>query len=620
MALNYHMEILTKGDIQEGGKISIPSYQRGIVWKLKHKKEFLESVKNGDPIGVVLVYKEQDGTYTLIDGLQRLSTIKAYMTNPLAFIDEKDKFINETLIETIIKEKYKSQDLPAPNEASLAKQKKQFKKKLLELMKDRDMPNPEDIWEELCNQLQYPNTVPMLKQFLKFYRSFQTNLKLDDDVKIQAIVYDGLKENLPTVFHNLNTGSVSLTKYEVFASIWPKTQMVFDDEEILEKVISKYENLRTSSNFDVEVSEEDLREKGLTLFEYCYAMSEILTDSSKDYYFLFDNGTEKKSTDPIGFDLLALACGLAVNKAQTLCEDGYLKGCSPLFLTGLKNALVDCVSIVSETLKKWVFDYRLHNLKNDSLYQIYHMVISVFKHRYNLDLTLKTIELKTGNEATEWLGRFKKYAHIHYLHDAVTNFWSINRQVSDLKRELDSEDSISKYTYDLPRDKIEQDLLAFSEDSLAKSTGKNPDLTTKLLLNYYYKLKEVAQNRTYFARAAEDSDGTVTYSYDIEHIVPKEKFEAFPDETFSRSYIGNLCYLSIKDNRSKRDLTLYEYADLRPALEISEDFVRFIDYPSREELGFLDCSLEDFKIRYSSFIKNRGERVLKDLAALLANE
>lgn len=61
MALNYHMEILTKGDIQEGGKISIPSYQRGIVWKLKHKKEFLESVKSGDPIGVVLVYKEIDG-------------------------------------------------------------------------------------------------------------------------------------------------------------------------------------------------------------------------------------------------------------------------------------------------------------------------------------------------------------------------------------------------------------------------------------------------------------------------------------------------------------------------------------------------------------------------------
>ena len=129
MALNYHTDVLTKGDIQEGGKISIPSYQRGIVWKLRHKKEFLESVKNGDPIGVVLVYKEDDGTYTLIDGLQRLSTIKAYMNNPLAFIDEKDKFINEQLIESIILEKHKNLGINPPNETSMSKQKKQFKKK-----------------------------------------------------------------------------------------------------------------------------------------------------------------------------------------------------------------------------------------------------------------------------------------------------------------------------------------------------------------------------------------------------------------------------------------------------------------------------------------------------------
>lgn len=146
------------------------------------------------------------------------------MTNPLAFIDEKDKFINEPLIENIIREKHKSQGLVPPNEVLLNKQKKSFKKKLLELMKDKDMPNPEDIWTSLVKELEYPNTVDVFMQFIKFYRAFQDNLKLDDDVKVQAIVYDGEKDNLPNVFHNLNTGSVSLTKLRCLPPFGQKTK------------------------------------------------------------------------------------------------------------------------------------------------------------------------------------------------------------------------------------------------------------------------------------------------------------------------------------------------------------------------------------------------------------
>lgn len=66
MALNYHIDVLTKGDIQEGGKISIPSYQRGIVWKLKHKKEFLESVKKATQLGWSWFTKKMMGLIPLL--------------------------------------------------------------------------------------------------------------------------------------------------------------------------------------------------------------------------------------------------------------------------------------------------------------------------------------------------------------------------------------------------------------------------------------------------------------------------------------------------------------------------------------------------------------------------
>ena len=39
---------------------------------------------------------------------------------------------------------------------------------------------------------------------------------------IQAINYTGPEENIPTVFYNLNTGGVTLSKYETFAALWDR--------------------------------------------------------------------------------------------------------------------------------------------------------------------------------------------------------------------------------------------------------------------------------------------------------------------------------------------------------------------------------------------------------------
>lgn len=618
MAINYHIDILTMGDIKEGGKIVIPSYQRGIVWNLKHKKEFLESVKNGDPIGVVLIYKDDNGKFTLIDGLQRLSTIKAYHNNPLSFIDEKDKFINESLIENIIREKHKILKINPPNESQLLRQKKEFKKKLIELMKDKNMPQPEDIWDNFVNDLGYPDSTSLLKEFIKFYREFQENLKLDDDFKIQAIVYDGNKENLPTVFHNLNTGSVSLTKYEVFASIWPKNKIIFEDEEILQKVINKYSNLKTSSNFDVEVSEEELRSNGLTLFEYCYSLSEILKDSTKDYSYLFKCNGNRQSTDPIGFDILALACGLPVNKAQSLADNNYLNGSSASFLISFKNAIIDCVSEVAQSLKNWLFDYHNNNLKNDSLYQIYHMIISVFKNLYDLNLTTKTITKRTDNESKMRIGNFRKYSYKHYLNDTISSYWNINRQVTDLKREIDDLNRTNKYAFDIHKESFYKNLKEYLDESITKSTGKTPDITTKLLLNYYYKIKDSLSKVHYFKSENEVKNGDVLYTFDIEHIVPKNKFERFNDVSLPISYIGNLCYLSIRDNRSKKEKTLYEYADERPALQLDNAFIKFINYPTREELTFINCDLETFKTKFIALMDQRKELFLNEFSDLFA--
>ena len=89
---------------KEGRIIKVPLFQRSIVWKEEQSKMFIDSLKKGFPIGTLLFAKSvQDSqeVFTLIDGLQRSSTIKKYIQNPTQFFGSLD--IDDTLIYNINK-------------------------------------------------------------------------------------------------------------------------------------------------------------------------------------------------------------------------------------------------------------------------------------------------------------------------------------------------------------------------------------------------------------------------------------------------------------------------------------------------------------------------------------
>ena len=72
-------------------KIEVPTFQRNIVWNKEKRETFIDSVKKGFPVGSLLFYKKPDKeTYTLIDGLQRSSTIEDYINNPTHYFSTED--------------------------------------------------------------------------------------------------------------------------------------------------------------------------------------------------------------------------------------------------------------------------------------------------------------------------------------------------------------------------------------------------------------------------------------------------------------------------------------------------------------------------------------------------
>lgn len=58
-----------------------PDFQRHFVWLKKQKSRLIESILLGIPLPVFYFAEEKNGTYIVVDGLQRLSTIRDFLSN-----------------------------------------------------------------------------------------------------------------------------------------------------------------------------------------------------------------------------------------------------------------------------------------------------------------------------------------------------------------------------------------------------------------------------------------------------------------------------------------------------------------------------------------------------------
>lgn len=73
-----------------------PEFQRFFRWTLQQKSRWIESILLGIPLPSVFVAQQQDGTWDVVDGLQRLSTILEFMG---LLRDEEKKLLPPLVLE-----------------------------------------------------------------------------------------------------------------------------------------------------------------------------------------------------------------------------------------------------------------------------------------------------------------------------------------------------------------------------------------------------------------------------------------------------------------------------------------------------------------------------------------
>ena len=81
------------------GKVSIPLFQRRLVWNDMQKKEFIKTLNKGFPFGAILIYQDEETTkkFKIIDGLQRYTTILDFEKAPYKYMEDDFflKYINQ---------------------------------------------------------------------------------------------------------------------------------------------------------------------------------------------------------------------------------------------------------------------------------------------------------------------------------------------------------------------------------------------------------------------------------------------------------------------------------------------------------------------------------------------
>ena len=608
MKLNYDYTKLYLGDIVNGNRFKVPQFQRNVVWNKKKRTEFVKNIREGNPFGSILVYKDENNDYSLIDGLQRISTIKDFYKDPFKYIDYED--INTEYIENIIKRDYELKNNIVFDSNREQNKIKEIKKEIFKHIQNG--LDATSIKYKIVPKYGFLNDETIERNIINAVEDLKKNINIDGII-IPTIEYIGPKEKLPDIFYNLNTGGVNLSKYETFSSLWNPQKYIIDDEDIIDKIYEKYENLREKSDLDVDVTMDDIKEQGINLFEYCYSISEILRDPNKEYIKII--GENKKSTDPIGFELLTIIAGLPVNKAENL--DEYFKGCNSDFLIKLKKYIIETFDVMVNSLKNWIVGLNGSLNSSDSTYMIYHMFMSYFKNNYDVNFD-KFVINRVDNK--DWITSYKKYLHLHYFYDYLSDYWKINRQVADLTRELNSPEKLDKYTKNIPQTAW-NDLLDdyFRNDQLKNSTSTISN-KSKLFIDYLCKFKiDKDRNLTKYFNKNLWSGENVCIDY--EHIVPqkvlldhygKTRFKVSPI-----SCVGNLCYLASKDNRSKHNKTIYEYSDDRPSFILNKEYLDLIDYPHDEELKFINYPDEAFEREYLSFIESRLDSMIKEFKQYL---
>lgn len=557
---NYRIETLNFEDLES--QMTIPTYQRPLVWSKAQKTAFIDNISRGFPFGSLLLYKyDSTEQYSLIDGQQRFSTLREYQRHPEEYFP-----IESNAAQQINSLLASSGALEQPEDAQ-AKLKNQFIAAIKEMLHlhatKRNLPGSylaqriKEIYPA-CSDARLMDIVDIQTELISALDRY-VNLST---LQIPCVFFTGDKSELPEVFANVNLGGRKLTKYQVFAAQWNHNQVRLSQEplsnDILERTISRYESL-TEDRDGLEIedfSAEEMRlERIVTLPEFCHALGELVISRCKACWP--KKAVEQDDTvDTIGYSTLAIVFG--IRPQEIAGKKGGTPGLPDVFASaGYENdpaaveQLVACVLAeydeingrFSNYLKKPGSKEAYETSKSSGQLQFLSFFAALWRARYGA----------VRSTSFESLPSYKKKGYTETTHnlfrcfilDMLTNQW----KGSGDSRLGNYVDGTLTYTTSSAFSKAKLEIATQSYlDSIENSESINVDPVAKTILTVLASRNPQAYSES---------------SYDIEHLISRETLRtktngqyAYKAHKLPGGNLGNIAYLSTAENRAKGSTTL----------------------------------------------------------------
>lgn len=581
--VQYRYDSLPVTDID---KISLPKYQRGLVWNKKKKQDFIQTLHEGFPFGTFLVYEDSNDEgvkeYILIDGQQRLSTLKQYLDDKFGYWRDfnSERFLScLNAVSEII-------DVPDFSENVFI-----------------DILNKEDCYYELQKIARAKgNYEKASEQMDDLYRickeiKHEANQYVDTKhLKLPVIVFNGNKSDLPKVFANLNKGGTPLNKYEIWGAAWvtntinlPRNLDLCD--EILDEVKTYYDQKQDSSEFEIiGLSIDELYEqRSINLSELGFALGRVIQKKLPSL-----GGNTEALANELGFGVLGIATGVHNKELEKLAEEKNFQK--------INNELPDILQKVKEvchTLSR-VFNPLLLVKKASE---------SSNEYATGLNATYKTLSyfsalwsLKPGTQNyIDTTGNIPKY----YLYHALLGIWGGHGDQTLYKYYPGEKTAKSDY------------LTALDENELfnALITRVNQ---TEPCINFTGDVKAIVTihaNLTYLAADLHQGE-----DFELEHIIAKKHIDAAEQNQNSRQIkggvIGNCMWLPKNLNLRKKDKNLHEVneSDQKKYSYLLEGS----RYSTVDDFSQIEKYLKDECYeQLNDFISNREVCIMEDLVDAL---
>lgn len=565
-------------------KVILPRYQRAQVWTKKKQKSLIDSMMSGFPIGSLLLYENKaDGTWQLIDGLQRATTIYDYRKSPLEFADfsklkEKSEKLDEAFdhVVSAVRSNLKVDDditdktlqdsvmkavaawLPTVN---ISKTSEYSSRKLgaaivsyfasLESADDSGStgvaepdaketdPDPIKIIASnaIANSIDDAGLLDEIKD--------EVNL---DNYAMPVIIYSGDRENLPEIFERVNVEGTKLSKYDVLAAVWygQSDRVLINDSKIRTAIAQKYAEVQ-ETGFVVDDSEH--ARDDYTLYEYLFGLGKYIADKDA-YKLLFKGADGSTKVESFSFTLACIVYHLRLGDIETLPgairdAEGTPKD-SAIDLSGFQSALEESIDFVCQTLRPYIGIELQKPFIAHKEYQICSYIVRALVGRYTVG---------AWQEREGWKEDRKALARAipqHYLYELMTNNWG-NAGDSKLFNNVwagKEPSDVYRCTYD--KEEWTNAIRMWFADGLHKNQTKRAaiDDVSKVFLMYVY--------------------GTIANSseakqrFDIDHIYPIKMLAGMLEKTgdsegLPMSAVGNLEFLESTINKEKSAHTLGDY-------------------------------------------------------------